>query len=45
MKARAMKELVEILMESPFYFDLFLRERYDLMRRIMGISPYYGDEN
>jgi hypothetical protein len=45
MNARAMKEIVEILMESPFYFDLFLRERFDLMRRIMEISPYYGREN
>jgi hypothetical protein len=45
MNPRAMKELVEILMESPFYFELFLRERYDLIRRIGEISPYYGNGN
>lgn len=45
MNATAMKELVGILMESPFYFELFLSERFDLIRRIREISPYYGNED
>jgi hypothetical protein len=36
------QELVRILMESPLYFELLLRERYDLIRHIGEISQYYG---
>ncbi len=33
-----MKEVVEILMESDFYFDLSVKERYCLVQRILAIS-------
>lgn len=42
MSAVRTKELVRILMESPLYFELLLKERYDLIRHIGEISPYYG---
>jgi hypothetical protein len=33
-----MKEIVGILMESTFYFDLSVKERYCLVQRILAIS-------
>jgi hypothetical protein len=36
MKTTRMKELIRILMESSLYFDLPLRERRDLIRRLMS---------
>jgi hypothetical protein len=35
-----MKEIVGILMESTFYFELSLRERYCLVQRILSMSSY-----
>ncbi|MGD1075902.1 MAG: hypothetical protein ABR903_07480 [Thermodesulfovibrionales bacterium] len=40
MDSTRMKEIVGILMESTFYFDLSLRERYCLVQRILSISSY-----
>ncbi|HET6513779.1 MAG TPA: hypothetical protein VFG09_01350 [Thermodesulfovibrionales bacterium] len=38
MDPERMKEIVEILMESTFYFDLSLEERHYLIRHILAIS-------
>jgi hypothetical protein len=40
------KEVVDILMESAFYFDLNLKERRSLIRHIIEISsgdPFSGN--
>jgi hypothetical protein len=37
MRAERLKEIVRVLMSSRFYFDLDIRERYDLVVHVLGI--------
>ncbi len=40
MNRRVARSVVSILMESPFYLTLSLKERYDLMIRLLSLySP------
>ena len=36
------KEIIGILMESTFYFDLNLRERCSLIRHILDLSSHHA---
>jgi hypothetical protein len=45
MKDKIAKEFVSILMESPFYLMLRLRERHSLLTRLLkihGMNKYQG---
>ncbi len=37
MRAERLKEVVQVLMGSRFYFDLDIRERYSLVIHVLGI--------
>ena len=37
MRAERLKEVVQVLMSSRFYFDLNIRERYSLVIHVLGI--------
>ncbi len=37
MRVEYLKEIVKVLMESQFYFDLDLMERYRLVMHVMSI--------
>ncbi|HOW55636.1 MAG TPA: hypothetical protein PLR60_13415 [Syntrophorhabdaceae bacterium] len=37
MRVEYLKEAVKVLMESQFYFDLSLRERYRLVMHVVSI--------
>lgn len=37
MRAERLKEIVQVLMSSRFYFDLNIRERYSLVIHVLGL--------
>jgi len=43
MKAERLKEIVRALMGSRFYFDLDIRERYNLVLHVMRIMEARAD--
>lgn len=45
MDAMRIKEIIGILMESTFYFELSLRERHCLILHILEISSFHGGES
>ncbi|MBE0426952.1 MAG: hypothetical protein IBX72_09945 [Nitrospirae bacterium] len=44
MDSKIEKELISILMESPLYFVLTLKERYDLLLRLMKMRSKNSQE-
>jgi hypothetical protein len=44
MHEHEMRKFISILMESPFYMTLSLKERQSLLERLAGSYPYFDGE-
>jgi len=44
MHEHEIRKFIPILMESPFYLTLSLKERQSLLERLAGSYPFFDDE-